>query len=311
MISALTTLTPIFFMIVLGYVSKCMYWITPEQKNGANTIVFNLLFPIMIFNLLASTQIEADILPMTLFILAAYFLFFFLGKSVFKKWLAPYERISPYLLTTAEGGNLALPLFVSLVPGSGDTVLLDLAGVIFCFVCIPILMSVFSSTRQSPKEIIKNIVTNPFVISAFLGIFFNLTGLYQWIEGSSFKTIYEGTLAMATAPIISMILFIIGYNLDFSWNLIQPAIKFVGLRIVLFACIIAGFFILFPERMADQAFMMAVLIYFMGPVGFGVVMQISPLMKNQKDESFASGVISLNIIFVLIIYVILVLMQNL
>lgn len=96
-------------MIVLGYVSKCMHWITPEQKNGANTIVFNLLFPIMIFNLLASTQIEADILPMILFI-RGLFSVFLSRKERFKKWLAPYERISPYLLTTAEGGNLALPL---------------------------------------------------------------------------------------------------------------------------------------------------------------------------------------------------------
>lgn len=310
MLSAITTLAPVLFMLILGYAAKSFHWISEEQKNGANTIVFNLLFPIMIFNLLASTQMNMDILPMTLFILAAYFLFFFLGKTVFRKWLSPYETISPYLLTTAEGGNMALPLYVSLVPGSGNTVLLDLAGVIFCFVCIPVLMSVFSGQKESPKEIFRSVITNPFVISAFLGILFNLTGLYGQIESSSFKDLFNGVIGMATAPIISMILFIVGYNLDFSWNLIRPAMKFVGLRVVLFALIIAGFFIFFSQRMADQAFMMAVLIYFMGPVGFGVVMQISPLMKTKQDESYASGVISLNMIVVLIIYIILVVWQK-
>lgn len=67
MISALTTLTPIFFHDCSGLCFQMHALDHSEQKNGANTIVFNLLFPIMIFNLLASTQIEADILPMILY----------------------------------------------------------------------------------------------------------------------------------------------------------------------------------------------------------------------------------------------------
>lgn len=55
---ALTTLFPVFFMLTLGYVSRRRQWITPEQKAGANAIIFNVLFPILIFNLMCSATIE-------------------------------------------------------------------------------------------------------------------------------------------------------------------------------------------------------------------------------------------------------------
>lgn len=49
--AALQTLVPVFFMLGLGYLSRVKKWISPEQKAGANTIVFTVLFPIMIFSL--------------------------------------------------------------------------------------------------------------------------------------------------------------------------------------------------------------------------------------------------------------------
>ena len=46
--AAITTLLPVFFMLALGQISRRFKWVTPEQKNGANTILFGILFPIMI-----------------------------------------------------------------------------------------------------------------------------------------------------------------------------------------------------------------------------------------------------------------------
>ena len=60
--AALTTLFPVFFMIGLGAIARIKNWITPEQKDGANNIVFNVLFPIMIFNVLFTAKIEASVI---------------------------------------------------------------------------------------------------------------------------------------------------------------------------------------------------------------------------------------------------------
>lgn len=311
MTAILTTLVPVLFMIGLGYCTKVRKIITPEQKDGANKIVFTILFPFMIFNLLASTDMKPDLFPITLYILACYLVFFFVSRTFLKKLFHPYETISPYLLTTAEGGNLAVPLVLSLIPNDADPILLDIAGVIFCFVLIPVFMTYDEARqKQSARTILHSVLTNSFVIAAFLGILANVTGLYNALIPTGFGQVYTSTMNTITSPIVGMILFIIGYNMDFSWKILQPCFKFVAVRIGLFALIIAGFFLLFPARMADAAFMVAVMIYFMGPVGFGVVMQITPLMKNEKEEAYASGVISLNILFVLAIYILLVIWQK-
>lgn len=40
--TALSTLFPVFFMIGSGVFARIKGWITPQQKEGANHIIFNL-----------------------------------------------------------------------------------------------------------------------------------------------------------------------------------------------------------------------------------------------------------------------------
>lgn len=40
--TTLTILVPVFFLLVLGYVSRVKGWLTLEQKNGANSLVFTI-----------------------------------------------------------------------------------------------------------------------------------------------------------------------------------------------------------------------------------------------------------------------------
>ena len=69
---AIETIFPLFFMIFLGLLSLIKGWITPEQKEGANKIVFTILFPIMIFNVLFTSHIEAQAISIVLYVLAAF-----------------------------------------------------------------------------------------------------------------------------------------------------------------------------------------------------------------------------------------------
>lgn len=42
--TVLTTLFPVFFMLLLGLVSHIKGWVTVNQKNGANSIIFKNSF---------------------------------------------------------------------------------------------------------------------------------------------------------------------------------------------------------------------------------------------------------------------------
>lgn len=175
-----------------------------------------------------------------------------------------------------------------------------------CFVIIPVIVAKISAGKVSFKQLVKKIFSNSFVIAVILAMILNFSGVYNFLATSQFIDIYTNTIEMVTGPIVGMILFIIGYNLNINKETLNVIIKMITVRVLFYFLVILGFFIIFPELMADEIYLMAVLIYFMSPTGFALPMQISPLYQNEDDASFTSAFISLNMIITLIVYVFVV-----
>ena len=301
---AIETIFPVFFMIFLGLLSRIKGWITPEQKEGANKIVFNVLFPVMIFNVLLTSHIKMNDISIVLYVFIAFSLAIIIGyvlrNMTGKKW----SHFSPFLLTTNEGGNVALPLYTSIVgmAYAKNTVIFDIAGTIIAFIIIPICVEKMTSESTDIKVLLKKIFSNSFVIAVILGLVLNLTGFYNYLMTTSLGSVYTKTISQATAPIVGMVLFIIGYNLKIKKDMIGSLVKLLGIRFIIHSCIIAGFFILFPSLMSDKTYLMAVLIYFMSPTGFAVLMLIEPLNKTEEDADFQSAFLSIGMVITLILY---------
>lgn len=307
--AALATLLPVFFMLALGFASRVLGWVTPEQKAGANSILFGVLFPILIFNLMATASIGLDVLPIVGFVAAIYLVSILVVGPLTAGFTGKDNaHFSKYLLATHEGGNVALPLYLSIVAGSSNTVIFDLAGTFVCFVIIPVLVARETAGNTSAGQLVKNIVTNPFIIAVVLGITLNLTGLYAAILASPFGDAWSGTISMATSPIVAIILFCLGYDLSIDKSTVGPILKLAAVRTACSAAIVAGFFLLFGARMADREFLMAVLIYFSCPTGFGMAPLLTPLYKNDREPSFTSAFMSLYIIVTLVVYTLVVLL---
>lgn len=304
--TVLTTLFPVFFMLLLGLVSHIKDWVTVNQKNGANTIIFKILFPILIFNLMANANIELSHISIILYVYIVYLVILVIGKFITQHITKKYQKFAPYLLTVVEGGNVALPLYLSIVGQSSTTVIFDLGGIMICFITIPILIAKEVSAGSSYKDIIKSIFTNTFVIAVILGLFMNFTGLYELLLASSFGDMISTTINQVTAPIIPMILFILGYDLNIDSHNLKPVLRLIAVKFVYYAFVILGFFVLFPELMADKSFMMAPIIYFMCPTGFGLMPIIEPLYQDEDDASFTSAFVSIFMIVTLFVYTMVV-----
>ena len=306
--AAITTLLPVFFMLALGFVSKALGWVTPEQKAGANSILFGVLFPILIFNLLASADIDASVLPVVGYVAVMYLLVLLVIGPLTSAFTGRERaHFSKYLLATHEGGNVALPLYLSIVAGSSNTVIFDLAGTFTCFIVIPIMVAREASSGASPAELLKNIVTNPFIIAVTAGLVLNLTGIYGLIVNSAFGPAWTSTISMATSPIVALILFCLGYDLSIDKDTLGPILRLGAVRLAWSALIIVGFFLLFSGRMANREFLIAVLVYFTCPTGFGMAPLLTPLYKKPEDAGFTSAFMSLYIIVTLIAYTLVVL----
>ena len=210
-------------------------------------------------------------------------------------------------MPTVEGGSVALPLYLSIVGTSSHTVIFDIAGSIMCFMIIPVLVIKETAKQASIKEQIKAIFTNAFVLAVVFGLCLNLSGIYGILMDSSLSGVINATFSQVTMPIVSMILFILGYDFHIDKKTLKPIFKLMLVKTVYYALVIIGFFVLFPHQMSDKIFMIAPIIYFMCPTGFGMLPMISPLYKNEHEASLTSGFVSIYMVVTLLVYTIVVL----
>lgn len=298
------TLFPVFFMVFLGLVSRSKNWISWDQKEGAKKIVFGILFPALIFHVIFVSDLSINLLKQIVFLDVAWILVYLIGKILSRFVGERYRSLAPFLLMTCEGGNVALPLYISLV-GSAyalNIVTFDVAGIIINFGLVPILVSRQVNSGQSAKGLLKNIFTNSFVLAVLLGILANLIGLHGILESIGLATLYGNTMTAVLAPITGIILFTLGHDLKVDLSTLKSLFSLMVIRLVLCGLIIGGFFLVFPGLMADPYFKIAVFLYFMCPTGFPVPLQLSALCDGKDQESFMSAFISVYMLITLVAY---------
>jgi len=298
----LCNVIPILVMIGLGKLCRAKKWFKEEECNGLNRFVFGILFPIMIFNLCFSAKFERSHFLVVVVIFIIYVLGIFLGILMDKLHKGEFSNLYKYMISTNEGGSVALPLYLSIVGMSSNTVLFDLAGTFIAFLIYPIMVQKSVSGESDIKGILKSLLSNSFVIAVILGLGCNALGLYQYTG-----ELYSSIMSMITSPIGGSILFMLGFNMNFEKSIIGPVLKMMVVKTLFYGVACVSFFIIFKGLMSDWEFVMAVLLSFMSPLGFAVSGVISPEYKSDRDRMFVSTYTSLYIIVTLIVYVVILL----
>nr|WP_314698485.1 AEC family transporter [uncultured Prevotella sp.] len=306
---AIEVIFPVFFMMFLGWLSHRRRWVTTDQNEGAKSLVFNILFPLLVFHVLVKAELSTNFIFEILFLDAAWILVYLIGKSIAKPISGRYAQLAPFLLMTCEGGSVALPLYIALVGAEHavNIITFDVAGILINFGLVPALI-----TRQTSKDVAflpmaKRILTAPFIIAVIVGIIVNLLGLYQWMTVSNIHKIYDSTMNLVMTPIASIILFTLGYGFHLRAAQIKPLLALTLVRLILCGAIVCAFFLLFPELMVMKIFLVGVLLYFACPTGFPVPLQIESLCKDEDHKSFMSAFISIFIVVAMIVYTLITL----
>lgn len=303
---AIAKLFPVFFVLLMGLYARKRNWISHEQNDGIKSLALGILFPFLIYNIVASASLDKQIGVEIVYLIGVWIFVYFLGRILCRIMPKELSELSPFLLLTCEGGAVALPLYISVV-GSAYVVNLipfDLAGILVNFIFVPTVLQLKQSNKFQLLPLIKNVVTAPFVIAAVLGFITNLTGLQvMLLKNEIFGSLYENTMATLTAPIAVLILFSLGYSINLKKSYLMPLVKLAGIRILFCTGIIASFFLLFPSKMANPIFLFGVLLYFYCPTGFPVPLQIKDILDNEEKEEFVSAFISMFLLIALAVYV--------
>lgn len=304
----LSTILPVFIMIFIGFFSNRKKLITEKQANGMSSIIYKILFPVMVFNAIFTSDLESSAIFVVAFVFLIHIFGLFIGKISRKFMGSKYAHLSPYLMSTVDGGNICFPLYATIVGSSyvGNIILLDMACMLIVFLVIPLLVSTTTNQNTNIKSAIKNVFHNPIVLTVVLGFLLKQIGLYDYVSTSDFHILYTDTVSMITAPIISMILFMIGFQFKIERSDLVPLLKCVVGRFIIMGIAIITFFTVFPSFASDYTLLVAVILYFMCPPALVLQSQIKDVFQSEKDGSFISAFISIYMIITLIVYTLII-----
>ena len=303
---AISTIFPVFFILFLGIHARKKGWINHEQNNGLKTIALDILFPFLIYHIVATSVLDRNIVLEIVYLIAVWILVYFFGKMVCRILPESIREISPFLLLTCEGGAVALPLYLSIVGSSYilNLIPFDLAGIMINFIFVPTVLQIRRKEELKLLPLVKKVISAPFVIAALLAVITNLTGLQRLLsQSSAFGPIYENTMNAIIAPVSGLILFSLGYSIRLKKGYLSSLFKLAVIRLIFCSGIIASFFLIFPEKMESPVFSLGVILYFYCPTGFPVPLQLREILDTDEKEEFVSAFISLFLLIALVVYV--------
>lgn len=303
---AISTIFPVFFILFLGIYARKKEWINHEQNNGLKTIALDILFPFLIYHIVAGSVLDRDIALEIIYLIGVWIVVYFLGKIICRMLPENLRDLSPFLLLTCEGGAVALPLYLSIVGSSYilNLIPFDLAGILINFIFVPTVLQIRRKEELKLLPLVKKVISAPFVIAALLAVITNLTGLQRLLsQSSTFGSIYENTMNAIIAPVSGLILFSLGYSIRLKKGYLSSLFKLVVIRLIFCSGIIASFFLVFPEKMESPVFSLGVILYFYCPTGFPVPLQIREILDFDEKEEFVSAFISLFLLIALVVYV--------
>lgn len=304
---AVNAIIPVIFMLALGWLARRMQILSAEHNAGLKKLIFSILLPILVFNATFTLSVDARYMQLTAFMLVLQCVTLALGFFVFRLLKSDYSHLSPYMMTTIEGGNAFYPLYIGLV-GAGFSsyfVLLDIPGIFVVFLIIPLLLAKLGTGRASLKEMLRNVYTNPVIVGLLAGLLLNVLGISKLLAATKAYEAYSALVSAATAPIAPLILFTLGYSFSIGRGNLLPMVKTLIVRLLLMGAGIAAAFVLFPWIRADRALTIAVILFLLSPPAFAYPIILEPLYRDEGDGAFCSTYISLHMLVTVIAFAVL------
>ena len=286
--SIMQIIAPIVLAVFFGALARKKQLLTPEENQGLQSFVIKFGLPCIIFKSCLTADIGMESLT-SMAMIIPFVLISSLWSYAARKKRFPYYNM-PMLFSAQETGMLGLPLFMLLF-GADQAYrmgVLDLSQALICYPTIAIL-SAPANTNPSPKQIIKSIVTSPFVIVSLLGLGLNLSGIRAWMESVGFGGIILESAGFLGQPVSALMIFSVGYNFSLAKDCRATIFKISAIHFLWFAfagAAIQGLLCLIPN--VDPLTRWVLLLYTVLPTSY----QATSFGRTEEDKTMASGVCS-------------------
>ncbi|HUV49717.1 MAG TPA: AEC family transporter [Anaerolineae bacterium] len=215
--SIVTTIIPVFAIIILGLFSRRAGFIKPAFLEPANQLVYHLAIPAMIFRSISraslKTQFDITVLTITLFSVLAVFVVAWVVGSIAR---VKRKQIGTFIQSSFHGnlGYIGLAVAYYCLGDKG----LVRAGIIAGFIMIlqnllaVVVLQLYStdiSEKKSKTKLAWKILGNPVILSAMAGMLFSFTEV-------PIPLVIDRILDIISGMALPMALLLIGASLSFK-----------------------------------------------------------------------------------------------
>lgn len=297
----LSMVLPVLAMILLGRLCAARGILNDERHAGLKAIIGELLLPVVLFKAFFTAQYGTRLLLVFALVFASCLLALLAGYAL-RRFVKPYDRFMPLLMTSFEGGMLGYALF-ALLAGQEQTAtyaMVDIGQTMFAYTVFLAALKSAEGGRMSPRAMLANMLGNKACIGMLLGIVLGALGVYRAIAPTALGTVLMELISFITAPTSALILLVVGYQLRVSRKLMKPVAVTLGLRLavmaVIFGLVSLVLFALIPY---DRLLMLALMLQYTLPAPF-----IIPLFADLgEDGEYVSTTLSLGTLLCVALFV--------
>ena len=301
-LSILEMVLPVLIMFLLGWMCSRLKILSKEGLQGIKTLVGSVLLPVVLFNAFFTADYSGRIALTFIVVYLSCALGLGLG-FLLRRFVAPYGRFMPFLVTNFEGGMMGYALFGLLYAGQTHIfAMADIGQTLAAYTVFLITLQAVSRGQADVKGAVKSAVTNPAMIGAFLGVILGATGVGKAVLSSAAGRVVSGTISFISAPVSGLILVIVGYELSFRKDLMKPVMITVGLRLAVTAVLLGlDWLVIFGTGLIpfDKPLFTALILAWSLPAPF-----IIPLYADLgKDGEYISTTLSVQTVVSILLFI--------
>lgn len=248
-----TTVLPVAVMIALGALARRTKLVAREGIGALKILVMKVTLPAVLFGAFYTANYTLNVALVVILMFGCSLAAWGLGALARRK-LQGAPKYLPFLTTGFEAGMMGYALYAMLF--GKDAVrwfaVMDLGQVIFVFTAYMAFLGAQEGDKKPLGARLADLVKAPTIGAIAAGVLLGATGLGAKLFASPFGEPVQAAVDFVAGPTGAVILFVIGYELNFSGFQWRAVGLTLGLRVaittVLLALMIGALRLLEPDN---------------------------------------------------------------
>ena len=298
-----TTVLPVVVMIALGALARKTKLIAREGIGALQILVMKVTLPAVLFGAFYKASYTLNVALVVILMFGFSLAAWGLGALARKK-LKGADKYLPFLTTGFEAGMMGYALYAMLF--GKDAVrwfaVMDLGQVIFVFTAYMAFLGAQEGDAKPLGARLLDLVKSPTIGAIAAGVLLGATGLGAMLYASPIGEPLQAAVDFVAGPTGAVILFVIGYELNFSGLKWRAVGQMLGLRIaittVLCALMIGALWLMEPD---NALLMWAAALMFTLPPPY-----VLPIVsKDESAKAIITSTLSVATIYSLLVFAVM------